>query len=138
MEMSLGSSVVKVAVPSDAPGGLDARRSAHFGHCDFFTLVDVDDGTLRDAEIVGNPPHSGNCFAPIELLARYRAGAILVFGMGMRPLIGFRQSGVEVFLGTGNTVRECVEAFARGELSPFGDQHVCGGGGAGHAPSRGA
>ena len=28
-----------LAIPSMAPGGLDASVSAHFGHCDAFTLV---------------------------------------------------------------------------------------------------
>lgn len=33
---------VKIAIPSDQPGGLEARVSEHFGHCDLYTIVEVD------------------------------------------------------------------------------------------------
>jgi predicted Fe-Mo cluster-binding NifX family protein len=130
----MSSQTVKVAVPSNAPGGLDAGLSGHFGHCDCFTLVEVSDGKLGNAEVVVNQDHAGDCFAPINLLVGQGAGAIVVLGMGMRPLMGFRQAGIDVFFGTGDTVRSCVEAFARGELSPFGARQVCGGGGGGGMP----
>ena len=35
-----------VAIPSQHPGGLEALRSGHFGHCDVFTLVKI--GKRRD------------------------------------------------------------------------------------------
>ena len=35
-----------VAVPSNAPGGLDAEMSGHFGHCDVFTLITLDQGRV--------------------------------------------------------------------------------------------
>lgn len=33
---------MKIAIPSNSPGGLEADRSDHFGHCDVFTIVDLD------------------------------------------------------------------------------------------------
>ena len=41
---------LRVAVPSEAPGGLDSARSGHFGRSPYFTLVDIVDGEIT-AEI---------------------------------------------------------------------------------------
>ena len=32
----------RIAIPSDGDGGLDGKRSGHFGHCSVFTIVDVE------------------------------------------------------------------------------------------------
>ena len=37
-----------LAVPLMAPGGLDASVSAHFGHCDAFTLIALRDGKIEE------------------------------------------------------------------------------------------
>ena len=39
---------MRIAVPTDAPGGLDGKRSDHFGHCDVFTLVDIVDEKIAE------------------------------------------------------------------------------------------
>jgi predicted Fe-Mo cluster-binding NifX family protein len=119
-----------VAVPSMQPGGLDSPRSGHFGHCDVFTLVHTDDGEVRDVTIVQNAPHvQGGCQAPVNLLYTSGADAIIVGGIGMRPLMGFRQMGIEVYYGPeGETVRTLVDDFLKGSLQMIGDHQVCGGG----------
>ena len=35
---------MKIAIPTNAPGGIEGARSGHFGHCDVFTVVEVSDG----------------------------------------------------------------------------------------------
>ena len=37
-----------IAIPSEAPGGLDSTISEHFGHCGAFTIVEVEDGEIGD------------------------------------------------------------------------------------------
>ena len=39
--------MIRIAIPSVQPGGLDAEVGAHFGHCDLYTLVDVDDNNQK-------------------------------------------------------------------------------------------
>jgi predicted Fe-Mo cluster-binding NifX family protein len=119
-----------VAIPSMQPGGLDSPRSGHFGHCDVFTLVHTEDGAVRDVTVVHNAPHAqGGCQAPVNLLHTSGADAIIVGGIGMRPLMGFRQMGIEVYYGPeGETVRTVVDDFLKGALQMIGDHQVCGGG----------
>ena len=38
---------VLIAVPSERPGGLDSPLGAHFGHCDLYTLVSVEQGIKK-------------------------------------------------------------------------------------------
>ena len=46
------SQSILVAVPSDAPGGLEAAPSAHFGHCDVYTLARVENGAVSDVRVL--------------------------------------------------------------------------------------
>ena len=56
--------------------------------------------------------------------------ALLAGGMGMRPLMGFQQVGVNVFFaGQYPTVGAAVQAFLEGKLPPFTMDFTCGGGG---------
>ena len=58
-----------IAVPSDAPGGLDSTISEHFGHCGAFTIIEVEDGKLGEVVILENGGHEhGGCMAPVQLL----------------------------------------------------------------------
>jgi predicted Fe-Mo cluster-binding NifX family protein len=122
---------VKVAIPSNSPGGLEAEVSMHFGHADAFTLVTVEDGSLSDVEVLPGIPHEqGGCLAPVSYLAGKGARVLVAGGMGMRPLMGFFQAGIDVFHNPGlPTVGQAAQAFAEGRLARFGQDRTCGGGG---------
>lgn len=122
-----------IAIPSDAPGGLDANISAHFGHCDAFTLVKVDDGKLGDVEIHKNQGHEqGGCMAPVMTLKQLGVDVLIAGGMGMRPLAGFQQVGIAVHhMKDSSTVRDAAELFVSGGCPEFGQAQTCGGGGGG-------
>ena len=119
-----------VAVPSMHPGGLDAARSGHFGHCDVFTLIHVENGEIGDVSVVHNPPHQqGGCQAPVDLLHQSRADALIVGGIGMRPLMGFHQAGIDVYYGPeGETVGAVIDHLLQGRLELIQEHQVCGGG----------
>jgi len=122
---------IVVALPSMNPGGLDSELSAHFGHCDMFTLVTLEDGQVEDITILPNDPHEqGGCMAPVNFLAQNGAKILVAGGMGMRPLMGFNSVGIEVFHNNGlNQVGQAVAALAEGRLPRFGQEMTCGGGG---------
>jgi len=88
----------KIAVPSNAPGGLAGERSEHFGHCDLFTIVTLQGKEIIAVETIAPPSHTaGGCLAPIGLLRDEQVSAIVVSGMGKRPMAGFQEAGIEVF-----------------------------------------
>ncbi|MGC8658601.1 MAG: NifB/NifX family molybdenum-iron cluster-binding protein [Desulfomonilaceae bacterium] len=120
-----------VAIPSMNPGGLESARSGHFGHCDVFTLVHVENGEIQEVSILENPPHvQGGCFAPVNILHQGGANSLIVGGIGMRPLMGFKQVGIDVYYGPeGETVGSVIDQFLNGQLQLIAPNQVCGGGG---------
>ena len=117
---------LRVAIPSEAPGGLEARRSGHFGRCEFFTLVDVVDDEIGAVQVLRNAPHvDGGCMTPVLVLADHKVDAIVVDGIGGRPLMGFNQVGIAVHAGLGGDVRTTVQAFIQGGLPVLGLEGAC-------------
>ena len=94
-----------LAIPSMAPGGLEANRSGHFGRCDVFTMIHLDDGKVGKCRVVSNVEHSeGGCLVPVQLLEKEGATSIVVGGIGMRPLMGFKSVGIDVLVGKGKSM----------------------------------
>ena len=121
-----------IAIPSAQPGGLEAGLGAHFGHCDLYTLVAVENGEVKDVQVVPNVPHQqGGCMAPVNYLAQKGVQKLIAGGMGLRPLMGFNQAGIEVYFGGQvQTVGQAIDAILDGTLPQFGQEHTCGGGAA--------
>ena len=120
------SKTLRIAVPSELPGGLEARRSGHFGRCACFTLVDMEDGAVGQVQVLSNAPHTeGGCMAPVVVLAEHMVDALVVDGIGGRPLMGFNQVGIAVHAGVGADVRTAVEAYAQGGLPVVGFEGAC-------------
>ncbi|MCP4021402.1 MAG: dinitrogenase iron-molybdenum cofactor biosynthesis protein [Desulfobacteraceae bacterium] len=121
----------RIAIPSNGRGGLGGTRSGHFGHCDVFTLVDVEDGEIKNVSILQNREHTqGGCMVPVNLLSENRVSALVVGGIGMRPLMGFRQVGIDVYHDDQlPDIEPVVMDLIAGKLSEIRNDQVCGGGG---------
>jgi predicted Fe-Mo cluster-binding NifX family protein len=121
----------RIAIPSVENGGLDGQRSGHFGHCDVFTLVDVEGGEIKEVSTIPNQEHvQGGCMVPVNFLAGHNVSALIVGGIGMRPLMGFRQVGIDVYHDAVRPeIRPVVEDLIAGRLTIISDDQVCGGGG---------
>ena len=120
----------RIAIPSMEQGGLGGVRAGHFGHCDVFTLVDVEDGKIKEVTTLPNQEHTqGGCMIPVNLLADNNVNALIVGGIGMRPLMGFRQAGINVYYDAERAeIQPVVEDLIAGDLPAIGDDQVCGGG----------
>ena len=120
----------RIAVPSNGAGGLDGMRAGHFGHCDVFTFIDVENGEIKDVSILQNEEHvQGGCMVPVNLLASHNVNVLVVGGIGMRPLMGFRQVGIDVYHDAERPeIRPVVEDLIAGQLQEIKNDQVCGGG----------
>ncbi|MCP4902451.1 MAG: hypothetical protein GY906_36260 [bacterium] len=123
-----------IAIPSDSGAGLDAKVSEHFGHCDSFTLVEVEDGEIGTVSVLENGDHEeGGCLAPVQLLKDKGVEILLAGGMGKGPLSGFQQVDIAVhFKENAENVLEAVELFLSGGCRAFGEGETCGSGCGGH------
>ncbi|MDZ4064027.1 MAG: NifB/NifX family molybdenum-iron cluster-binding protein, partial [Coriobacteriia bacterium] len=124
----MGDCIV-LAVPSTGDGGMDVERSGHFGRCDCFTVVDIAGGAITGVRVVDNPPHvDGGCLTPVNLLASHGVTALVVAGIGGRPLAGFNDAGITVYFDDERPmVRDAVEALIAGEVEVIDPGRVCGG-----------
>ncbi len=122
----------RIAIPSNGQGGLDGTRSGHFGHCDVFTIVDVEEGEIKDISILQNQEHvQGGCMVPVNILSDNKVNALIVGGIGMRPLMGFKQVGIDVFHDDQHPeIGLVVNDLIAGKLPEIRNDQVCGGGGA--------
>ncbi|WP_373501332.1 NifB/NifX family molybdenum-iron cluster-binding protein [Desulfococcus sp.] len=121
----------RIAVPSVGTGGIDGKRAGHFGHCDVFTLIDVAEGRIQSVSTLANQEHvQGGCMVPVNLLAGNSVNALIVGGIGMRPLMGFRQAGIDVYYDAERIdIQPVVEDLIAGTLPRIDESQVCGGGG---------
>lgn len=124
---------LKIAVPTNNPGGIGATRSEHFGHCDVFTIIDLEDGKVSAVGTLANVEHgAGGCMVPVQLLKNSDVDALVVGGMGMRPLLGFNQVGIEVYFAHHQEyldVESVISGFLQDKLVIMQPQQTCQGGG---------
>ena len=101
---------MRIALPT-----VEGQVCLHFGHCQAFALVDVEDGKVTGDSSVEAPPHEPGLLPP--WLAEKGVNIVLASGMGMRAQGLFNQQGIEVVTGCspGNPV-EVVEAYLAGDL----------------------
>ena len=121
----------RIAIPSAGKGGLDGQRSEHFGHCDAFTLVDVENGEISNVTIVSNQEHQeGGCMVPVNTLSNLKVNALIVSGIGLRPLIGFNEAGIDVYHDAiCPEIKSVVESLIADNLPILSADQTCNGGG---------
>ncbi|MBT8361076.1 MAG: NifB/NifX family molybdenum-iron cluster-binding protein [Desulfobacterales bacterium] len=121
---------LRIAIPSIGEGGLDGQRAGHFGHCDVFTCIEAENGGITSVSTIQNKEHvQGGCMVPVNLLAENKINALIVGGIGMRPLMGFKQVGIDVYHDAERIdIRPVVEDMLAGKLPLISDDQVCGGG----------
>jgi len=77
----------------------DGRLSPHFGHCEHFALIEVndEDQSLGETKLIEAPPHAPGLL-PVWLAER-EVDAVIAGGMGGRALELFQGHGISVVLG---------------------------------------
>ena len=94
----------------------EGQVCTHFGHCQAFALVDVEDGQVVGHSLEKAPPHQPGLLPP--WLAEKGVHAVLASGMGARAQNLFAQHGIDVIIGCppGDPV-EIVRAYLAGSLA---------------------
>lgn len=85
---------MKIAVPT-----ANGRLSMHFGHCEQFALVTVDETSKRadSVDYLTPPPHEPGALP--RWLHEQGASVVLAGGMGRRAQLLFEQAGIHVVVG---------------------------------------
>jgi len=103
---------MRIAIPIS--GG---KLSLHFGHCEKFSLIDVDMGqkqVIRKDE-VASPPHQPGLLP--RWLQEHGTDIIVAGGMGMRAQQLFAEKNIRVVIGTAkDDPDEIVSDILEGQL----------------------
>jgi predicted Fe-Mo cluster-binding NifX family protein len=119
---------MRVVIPTSTPDGLLAKRGAHFGKAPFYIAVDIENGEIAEVSAVENPGHAGGaCGNAVTNIQSLGADALIVAGIGGRPLEGFKQVGIKVYFDNiSPTVAEAVDRFIKGEIEEIRPEDACG------------
>jgi len=103
---------MKIAVPT-----VEGKLCTHFGHCQQFCFVDVNEKNQITAKQYQTPPAHEPGVLP-RWLAENNVNLILAGGMGVRAQELLAQSGVKVVVGVQGdlTPEQAVMSFLEGTL----------------------
>ena len=92
----------------------------------------MEEGQIKEISTIKNKEHvQGGCMVPVNLLAGHNVNVLIVGGIGMRPLMGFRQVGIDVYHEAEHEdIKPVVDELLAGKLMMIADDQVCGGGAA--------
>ena len=103
---------MKIAIPL-----AEGRLSSHFGHCEQFALVEVDEHNNIVGKTLLSPPAHEPGVLP-AWLHEQGAGVIIAGGMGRRAQQLFAQNGIAVIVGApAATPEELVSGHLKGTLA---------------------
>ena len=111
---------MKIAVATDQ----DFVASG-FGCCPFCSIVDIEDGQIRETLLIPNPGASHSFWA--DLFVRNSIKFVIAGSMGPTARSVMLEKGVQPVLGVRGQVDDVVRRFAAGEFDtavpPAADEH---------------
>lgn len=84
--------MIKIAIPLE-----NGRLCSHFGHCQQFAIVDVDNNAIISEDLVTPPPHEPGLLP--KWLAERGVTDIIAGGMGQRAINLFVEQNIKVNIG---------------------------------------
>lgn len=107
--------------------------SAHFGHCEKFTLVDIEGGKEKSRREIIPPPHEPGLLP--RFLSEHNVSCVIAGGMGPRAQQLFASRGIQVIAGVTGDIDEVVSAYIQGKLRP--GENLCSPDAHGHGHGQG-
>lgn len=119
---------MKFAIPM-----ANGKLTAHFGHCQEFAIIDVEENEIKNKSVLVPPPHEPGVLP--QWLSQLGANVVIAGGMGARAITLFDQAGIKVVTGAPVDYPEIlVKNYLKNTLSTGnnlcdgGDHHECDGG----------
>lgn len=108
---------MKLAIPVNK----DNKVDGHFGHCEMYAIVSLDDkNEIISTETIALPKGCG-CKSDIaQTLAAQGVTIMLVDGIGTGAVNKLKGAGIEVVRGCSGEVKELALSFASGKITDNG------------------
>ena len=107
---------MKIALPTK-----DDRIDSHFGHCDFFTVVTInEEKEIEGIESIPSPVGCG-CKSNIAgVLSEKGVSLMLAGNMGQGAVNVLKNNGIEVVRGCSGTINDVMHRWINGTLEDNG------------------
>ena len=100
----------KIAIPLE-----NGVLCAHFGHCQTFAIVNVENGLITDIKELEPPEHVPGLYP--RWVAQFGVTDVIAGGMGQKAITLFNQQKINAFVGAPvKTARELVDDFIANKL----------------------
>jgi len=131
---------MKIAVSSTG-ADLDSEIDPRFGRCAYFIIVNPDDMTFEASENESMSLGGGAGIQSGQFIASTGATVLITGNVGPNASRTLNAAGLDVIVGVSGPVREAIERYKKGELSPTNQasvpDHFGMGGGQGSYPGGG-
>ena len=124
---------MRIAIPSE-----NGKLCSHFGHCEAFSIVDVDLNNEK-IEITTATPEGGVSCQCAPWIAQQGVNLVLAGGIGGRPISALKELGIEVIAGCpAIEIETLVKSYINKQLEVgvnscgHDDNHKCHDHGEGH------
>lgn len=107
---------MKIAIATD--GNL---VSGHFGHCEGFTIYEIEADEVVSKDKIENPGHKPG-FLPVFLNEK-GVDIVVSGGMGGKAIDLFNEKGIDVITGARGEIDLVMDQYISGEL--ISDESVC-------------
>ena len=87
----------------------------HFGRCAQYTIVEIQDGNIKDKQVVDNPGHAPGAIP--KFLHDLGCNVIITGGMGRRAQQFFQQYAIECFIGVQGNVVSIIDDFLHNNIT---------------------
>ncbi len=106
---------MKIAVSSTGKS-LDSQIDPRFGRCQYFIFVDPESMEFEALENEGLMAMGGAGVQASQFIAQRGSNVLITGNIGPNAASALSASGIKVFLVSGGTVREVIEAYKSGNL----------------------
>lgn len=94
---------------------LNGELTAHFGHCEKFTIIDTENGKITNEEHITPPVHQPGVYP--RYLAEQGVHVIIAGGMGQKAQDIFAQNNINVCMGvTAGSPQQLVQDYLQNNL----------------------
>lgn len=112
---------MKIAVPSSTKGGLEDTIAPVFARSPVFTIVEVENGEIKNVKTIQNPAAgapSGAGIMAVQTLINEGVDTIIAPQLGPNALGAIQAAGIRVYtFQPGTPIREAVESVIKGGTS---------------------
>ena len=118
---------MRIAIPTLDDKGLQSAISPHFGHAEFFSVVEKDtNGEWKAVEPIPNTSnHKGGEGQPPELMNKKDVNIMICSGIGGRAVDMFSEFDIIVYKGADGTVEDIMKTYDDGLLERATPENAC-------------